>query len=953
MTVNFFDCADFYSFKNTLSVTKDVSFTLVHVNIRSIRKHWDQFRIIVDNIQDVVDAFVLTEINISSDEVGQFGLNGFNNFFFTRHQCRGGGIGVYIRDMWAVAAINVSFMHAESVVLTIQQADYSLNLLSIYRPPSNSVVSFLDELHDVLNEFDSATQICLVGDINIDILNTSKSSVSDYLNILAHFGIECCIQAPTREELLQGRLVTSSIDHINIRTNEAEIRSAVISQKLADHYFIGCHIIPIKSYRFSTTNALRISVVDQNKFDNLVSSFDWDGFVHTRKLEDLYPGLVEMLATFKESSKRYITIKKRRPDQAWLSTHILEAIKHKDFLWSRCRRSTKNDLFKMEFKIARNKVNALIRSAKRAYYKKQFFESRFNVRKTWSLANELRGVGRRHTGEESITQAFNSDAQSIADQFNSFFARQSGAERRSHDKTMTLQESVTDSAFLPTLSELDLRSIVFNLNRNKSSGLDGVKAADLRRNFEALKKVLLLILNNIIETGIFPETLKSAIVRPLFKGGAPNNVENYRPISILSCISQILEKHLFLVMTSFLDKSGVLSPHQYGFVAGRGTGCLLDDFADNLYSSFENNQFTCALFLDISKAFDTINHNILCYKLEKLGFRGPFLCLLKNFLFERSQLVAIGEVKSSIISLKAGVPQGSVLSPLLFNLYVNDLPKAARYSQVYQYADDTVLLSRHLYYADAITLLQKDSIAIMDWFDSNLINVNISKTNLVCFRNPLKTVSLSIPFFLHTSHCVSCNCIPIEYVHSVKYLGIFFDSDLSWNTHLSYICKRLRSVTCCLYRIKAFLPISVRKQITHALAYSLLRYGITVFGHCSGLWHNKVDSILKSILKSISFGYNVPEETSLFVSLQLPSFQALFMETVVLRHYWSDVYKTNKSPVRLLRQTPRFIVPYRRTRYGESVRDCYVPQIFNSLPDTCFDLSSRTSLKKALRAIRC
>lgn len=169
------------------------------------------------------------------------------------------------------------------------------------------------------------------------------------------------------------------------------------------------------------------------------------------------------------------------------------------------------------------------------------------------------------------------------------------------------------------------------------------------------------------------------------------------------------------------------------------------------------------------------------------------------------------DLKSSRACLAAGVPQDSVLLPLLFNLYVNDFSSAISECRVFQYADDTLMVSSHANYDVAIEKLQKDLVLAMDWFQSNLIRVNSSKTKLVCFKNPQKKVELSTTVVLHTSDCMSCDCIPIPYVNSVKYLGIHFDSDLSWCSHMMYLCKRLRSVSCCLYNVKMFMPFSVRR----------------------------------------------------------------------------------------------------------------------------------------------
>lgn len=180
------------------------------------------------------------------------------------------------------------------------------------------------------------------------------------------------------------------------------------------------------------------------------------------------------------------------------------------------------------------------------------------------------------------------------------------------------------------------------------------------------------MLNGSIGSASISTELKTSVVRPLYKGGPKNKFESYRSISIIPTIALILQKHIFIVMSEFIDKHNMTSPNQYEFVSGRGTQTLLDDFSDVLYSSFENDQFACALFLDVSKAFDSVSHEIRLKKPFDRGFRGPIFSLLENFLSERFQLVSVSNIYSSKLLLRAGVPLGSILSPLLFNIYMNE-----------------------------------------------------------------------------------------------------------------------------------------------------------------------------------------------------------------------------------------------------------------------------------------
>lgn len=948
MTVQFSTYDDLSSFTNSSLRSPAVSFTVLHVNIRSIRKYWDEFCALVNNEDSVFDAYVLTEINIPGASADIFSLPEHESYFFTRENGRGGGIAVFINHTWSATVLPISFAHAESVVLSVENSNFSISLFAVYRPPSNNVRCFIDELETALSAVNPVSQLCLIGDLNIDILTPTKSVVCDYLNVLSKFALESVIEAPTREEFLGGKFVSSCLDHINIRTLNASYRAAVVTQKLADHYIIVCEIVVAAANQVSSTESRRISVFDKKSFDRLVVDYDWVGFMREADNITAYPKFIQVFASFYASSKKEILIKQRRLDRRWLTADILAAIKVKKDLWYRCRRSRGNIELQTEFKIARNQVNALIRSARRRHYRSRFSEARGNSAKTWSLANEIRGSTNPRLEDNSILSKFSSPAEVVVNNFNDFFARTSGVIRDETKAQNTLRDSIIESAFLNPIDESQLHYLLFSLKPNKAPGKDGIRIIDLHRNFNTLKNVLLFLLNGILDSGIFPAELKTAIVKPLFKGGNHSRVENYRPISILSCISQLIEKHLFDTITSFFDRNNIISPSQYGFIAGRGTQPLLEEFSDNLFLSFERNLFSCGLFLDVAKAFDSISHNILCEKLHKMGIRGPLLDLIRSYLQERTQVVHLGGFTSRSVPLRAGVPQGSIISPLLFNVYTNDLWKVVKECKIFQYADDTVLLSSHITYTGAVCALQRDVMQVADWYKNNLIEINSAKTKLVCFRNPLKHVSLACPLYLHSATCVNCYCMPIEYVSSVKYLGIIFDSDMSWNGHLAYICKRLRSASCCLYNIKIFLPVSVRKMLAHALAYSVLRYGVTLFWHCSSFWRSRVDSILKNILKSVSYDLNCPPNTNYFSLLEMPSFQTLFRNTVVLRHYWRSDYMERKTYSRPLRQNERYKIPFFVTRYGRSTRDFYVPQIFNDLPENAFNINTISKLKKEL-----
>ena len=230
-----------------------------------------------------------------------------------------------------------------------------------------------------------------------------------------------------------------------------------------------------------------------------------------------------------------------------------------------------------------------------------------------------------------------------------------------------------------------------NLEQNKSPGQDEFTSKFLKISANMIVPTLCEIFNLSIKTGEYPDPLKIAKVIPIFKKGDPSLASNYRPISVLSCINKIFEKILFKRLYNFLEKYNILYEFQFGFRQGHSTEHALVEIVDKIKHAIDNNELTCGLFLDLSKAFDTVNHNILLQKLEHYGIRGTALNLFKSYLSNRKQYVQIDKCKSKTLPITCGVPQGSVLGPLFFILFINDLPNCCPEGKIRLFVDDTTL----------------------------------------------------------------------------------------------------------------------------------------------------------------------------------------------------------------------------------------------------------------------
>lgn len=625
--------SNFESFKANFGPNVNNSFTLVNLNIRSLRKYWDEFKLLAEAAKNFVDAFILTEINVPEPLLSCFALQGYHCYSITRPGRGGGGIAVFVTDRYGVTRMDSTFAHAECLPLKLSYPHSSLTLLAVYRPPNNSKPRFVLELEDVLQRHSSEEHFILGGDLNIDTLSSTNKTTSDYLSALSSYGLVCAINDPTRESTINGRLVSSCRDHINVRAPNCNIASCVISLQLADHYFTACPLTSLSSARLPNTRGQAdrrqrvITVTDELNLDKLVGNHNWSLLINDNPPNVVYDNFVKQLGVFQKQCQRSV-ISKRRKEHNWLTAEVMQSISHRDWLWHRSKNAPKNATLRIEYRSARNRTVALIRTAKRRYFQQQFKDSAKNPRKTWSLINTLRC---KDNERSSLSDVYSGDPVETAELFNQHFIRASAAASFGDTFNCTLPNATQASAFLPSLSFNDLKGLIFSFRKNKPPGVDGVSIALLQRNFHALSGILLYMLNGFIETAIMPETLKTAVVKPLLKRGKKDMLENYRPISILPVLSQILEKFLLQCMTSFLVKFKVLSDRQFGFIAGKGTLSLLEEFADEIYSAFEKNLISCALFFDLTKAFDTLDHNILLRKLYLFGFSWSFPRANANF----------------------------------------------------------------------------------------------------------------------------------------------------------------------------------------------------------------------------------------------------------------------------------------------------------------------------------
>ena len=390
----------------------------------------------------------------------------------------------------------------------------------------------------------------------------------------------------------------------------------------------------------------------------------------------------------------------------------------------------------------------------------------------------------------------------------------------------------------------EILQLLGQIKTSKSCGPTSIPNNLLKNHKGEFANILVILINKSLSEGTFPELLKLANVIPIYKKKDKFLCSNYRPISLLSNLSKIYEKVFHKQLYEFLEQNNMLYERQFGFRSKHSTDHALLAITENIKNKIDNHVFTCGVFIDLEKAFDTVNHKILLTKLKYYGITGIPNYWLTDYLTRRHQRVKIGNTFSAYKDITCGVPQGSILGPLLFLIYINDMYKATKYGTLYHFADDTNLL----YSNKNEKLLRKniniDLSLIFQWLCANRLSVNVDKTEFVVFKPPRKALKERITLKL--------NGKTIFESKKIRYLGLIMDEKISWRFHVLELRKKLSQITGIIYKLKKLgTPVYTLKSVYFALFQSYLNYGLCVWGQASTEDFKKIETLQNKVIRII------------------------------------------------------------------------------------------------------
>ena len=776
----------------------------------------------------------------------------------------------------------------------------------------------------------------MAGDFNIDLLKFNEHpKTRDFLDDTICKGIIPVVTKPTRITDYSAKL----IDHIYINYTNCKVNSGIVVTDISDHFGV-FSIIEKCVERNSSPNSF-IRIINDNTlniFQNVLSNVDFSAIYEEncpntayQLFMDIYQDAFNQSFPLRQCRKSAKSIKR----EPWFSAGLLQSSVRKNKLFKK-KLNNPTPVNVESYKSYNLLYTKLCRQAKKEYYDAALKTFKNDSKKCWSILKE---VLKRPRKTNAISDTFIIDNQETSDElkisegFNTFFTdigRKLASKIESQNTLFDrhLNKRFPNNFFFSPIIPEDVLSLANQLKPKLSSGHDGISSKVMKSVITLIAQPLSHIFNNSLMEGRVPDNLKLAKVIPIFKNGNGQVLNNYRPISLLPAFSKLLEKIVFNQVIKFIDKYDILYSHQYGFRKKYSTIYPILHFLKDITTENDkpSKNVTASIFVDLSKAFDTVNHEILLYKLQYYGIRGITNEWFRNYLSGRKQFTQYKQTQSPVTNVIHGVPQGSILGPLLFLLYINDLPESTTLNLL-SFADDTTLYISGNNLRTLTENINKELKNVYIWLCENKLSLNIDKTKFMVIGPTGATLNYELNLLINNINIKQIGNKKDE--KSTKFLGIHLDENLSWKCHIDSICKKINGSLYAINKAKFTLLSASLKTLYYALIHSHIMYGILAWGNSTSV--SRIFKLQKKAMRIIAKKPFRAHTDPIFKEFQILKVSDLYiLQTTSFIHD----YVHNKLP-------PSFEHFYSTLAHPNIItRQSIMPNLYNVRPRTNFSKCS-------------
>lgn len=872
------------------------NFSIFHLNIASLQYHFEDLKILLSSLEHDFDIISISETKLKQNSPPVIDINIPNyQFEHTPSDANKGGTLLYISNkhnykprMDLKSQLYESKQVESTFIEIINPKGKNTIIGSIYKHFTISQKDFTDKINQFLTNVSRENKPCyLSGDFNMNLLSIDDDAETErFFDSLTEKQFMPLITVPTRIAKTSKTL----IDNIFYNQFSNDIISGNLTVGISDHMPQFC-IIPTDSQKRNSTskNVFRRNFknFDPIQFTQEINNMDWtinaDDDVNdaTQTLLTVTEQLLDQHAPLTRLSNKLL----KQRQKPWIDQSILTTIKNKDTIYKKSI-SEKNPTLKQQYTTdcnkLKNEITKNIRLKKKAYYQAYFLKHSQNARKMWAGVNEI--IHTKPTNKYSpncIEHIVNdekvtvTDPKKMADAFNTHYVNIADKilEKRKYtgckNFTSYLKNTNPHTFMAQPTTPNEIEDIIKSFDTSTSAGPNSIPNKIIKLISSSISTPVSNIANHSLSTGTHPNILKITKVIPIHKKDSKLEVVNYRPISLLSNINKIIEKLMFNRLYSFLELHNCIYNLQFGFREKHSTNHALMSMIQQIRDTMDDRNTAIGVFVDFQKAFDTVNHDILIRKLEHYGIRGIPNNWFKSYLTDRKQYVTLDGTDSDHAVIKHGVPQGSVLGPLLFLIYINDLHECIKYSTTRHFADDTNLI--HILnksFPNRTKKINKDLRCLTHWLLANKISLNSTKTELIYFRKS----GSPIP-----NKRIKLNGVKLSPCSKVKYVGITIDEHLTFEPHRKTLHAKLKRANNLLSISRHYVPKEILRQIYYGQFHSHLMYGSQIWG-LNDNDNLKILTQQKKAIRKISFAHFEAHSAPLFKELgilQLPDIMRL------------------------------------------------------------------------------